>query len=111
MRRLAPLTFFVLLLCAPAFGRVSTHEQHAEEELAPPEAAGHADHGMRGLLGGYGMTRDASGTSWQPDSTPMAGIHGNLGEWSTMVHEFATTVYDDQGGPRGDTKTFTASML
>jgi len=72
----------------------------------------HSGHGgMRGLLGAYGMTRDGSGTSWQPDSAPMAGIHGSAGEWSTMLHGFATTVYDDQGGPRGDTKTFTASML
>ena len=28
-----------------------------------------------------------------------------------MTHGFANLVYDDQGGPRGDTKTFMTSML
>src|SRR6185295_6126891 len=34
-----------------------------------------------------------------------------LGEWSTMVHGFANFIYDDQGGARGDTKTFMTTML
>ena len=109
MRHLGALTFFALL-CTPALGQQSPHDHHADAP-APQETEAHDGHVMRGLLGDYGMTRDGSGTSWQPDSTPMAGIHGAIGEWSTMVHGFATTVYDDQGGPRGDTKTFTASML
>lgn len=68
-------------------------------------------HGMKGMLGAYPMTRDASGTAWQPDSSPMLAIMGRRGDWSTMVHGFATLAYDDQGGPRGDRKTFVASML
>ena len=40
---------------------------------------------MDGVYGTYPMTRDASGTSWQPDSSPHDGIHGTLGDWSTMV--------------------------
>ena len=71
---------------------------------------GMAGHSMVGALGPYGMTRDASGTAWQPDSSPMLAIMGNLGGWSTMIHGFATAVHDSQGGPRGDTKTFVASM-
>jgi hypothetical protein len=34
---------------------------------APPHAAEHAPHG---LPGPYPMTRDASGTSWQPEAAP-----------------------------------------
>ena len=64
-----------------------------------------------GTLGDYSMMRDASGTSWQPDSAPMEGIHGLLGDWSTMVHGFVSAIYDHQGGPRGDEKTFSASMF
>ena len=41
---------------------------------------------MAGALGSYSMMRDASGTSWQPDSTPMEGINGAYGGWSTMLH-------------------------
>lgn len=67
--------------------------------------------GMKGMLGGYSMMRDASGTAWQPDSSPMWAIMGKHGAWSTMVHGYATLVYDNQGGPRGDDKTFVASMF
>ena len=59
----------------------------------------------------YAMTRDASGTSWQPDSTPMEGVMGALGGWSTMLHGYAFGVYDNQGGPRGGDKAFSESML
>jgi hypothetical protein len=33
------------------------------------------------------------------------------GEWSTMTHGFVNLIYDKQGGPRGDKKTFSTSML
>ncbi|WP_206069400.1 hypothetical protein [Novosphingobium olei] len=89
---------------------------------APAEQTDHAamdhasmDHmdmgGMVGALGGYSMMRDASGTSWQPDSAPMMAIMGRLGGWATMVHGNLTVVQDWQGGPRGDDKAFAASML
>jgi hypothetical protein len=111
---LAALT--VLVLGLPAHAQDSGHDhpaspaQPAGEQDMPMDHAG-MDHHMGAMYGPYPMTREASGTSWQPDSSPMLGLHGSLGEWSTMLHGFATTVYDDQGGPRGDTKTFTASML
>ncbi len=82
---------------------------------AAPAAAPMADMAsmaaMRGALGAYPMARDASGTAWQPDSSPMEGLHGRLDGWTTMLHGYATLVYNDQGGPRGDTKTFVESML
>jgi hypothetical protein len=67
--------------------------------------------GMKGALGAYSMMRDSSGTAWQPDSTPMEGVHGQTGQWSTMVHGYITGVYDHQGGPRGDDKAFSESMF
>src|SRR5262245_34234126 len=42
------------------------------------------DHMMKGQAGSYAMMRDASGTAWQPDSTPMEGWNGTLGDWSIM---------------------------
>ena len=66
---------------------------------------------MLGLYGPYLMSREASGTSWQPDSTPMLGLHRMGDPWMTMWHGMANLIYDDQGGPRGDTKTFSNSML
>lgn len=72
-------------------------------------------HGMdmasSGRLGDYSMMRDASGTSWQPDSAPMSGLHGQWGEWSTMLHGYVYAIRDHQGGPRGAQMDFSASML
>jgi hypothetical protein len=66
---------------------------------------------MPGLLGSYPLARDASGTSWQPDSTPMAGVM-DMGEtWMTMWHGSANLVEDAQGGPRGGSQLFSNSML
>ena len=66
---------------------------------------------MAGATGSYAMMRDASGTAWQPDSTPMEGWSGQVGSWSTMLHGYISGVYDHQGGPRGGSKSFSESML
>jgi hypothetical protein len=84
--------------------------------LAPPAGAQQSQPdpgalGMIGLEGAYAMSREGSGTSWQPDSTPMSGLHSMRGAWMTMVHGQADFIYDDQGGPRGATQSFSTSML
>jgi hypothetical protein len=66
---------------------------------------------MPGMYGPYSMSREGSGTTWQPDTTPMEGLQSMEGPWMTMWHGFANLIYDDQGGPRGATKTFSNSML
>jgi len=85
------------------------HAAMAEHDMADHEHDGGMS--MAGTLGPYTMMREASGTSWQPDSTPMEGIHTMAGDWSLMFHGDATLLYDNQGGPRGDSKTFSQSML
>jgi hypothetical protein len=72
------------------------------------------EHGMTmmaGALGRYSMMRDASGTSWQPDSTPMEGAAWQSAGWTGMVHGYVDLIYDRQNGPRGAAKTFSESML
>ncbi|KQY31049.1 hypothetical protein ASD38_06735 [Caulobacter sp. Root487D2Y] len=66
---------------------------------------------MHSPLGGYGMNRDASGTSWQPDASPMDGVMVHEGGWMLMGHALFNGVHDSQGGPRGDDKTFLAGMV
>jgi hypothetical protein len=73
--------------------------------------AAHGGHEMKGFLGPYGMGREGSGTSWQPDTSPHEGIHAQYGEWMTMWHAMFNGDYDNQGGPRGDTKTFVSGMV
>ncbi|HEX7046465.1 MAG TPA: hypothetical protein VF275_02675 [Gammaproteobacteria bacterium] len=72
------------------------HEQH---EMLPA------------FYGPYAMSREASGTSWQPEATPHGGIGFDVGEWQGMLHGFAQLVYTDQQGPRGDTDFYANNML
>jgi hypothetical protein len=66
---------------------------------------------MQGAFGPYAMSREASGTSWQPDSAPMEGLQTMSGPWDLMAQGYLTGVYTDQSGPRGDSQTFNESML
>lgn len=66
---------------------------------------------MHGMYGPYSMARESSGTAWVPGASPAETMHAKYGEWSTMLHGYAYFLYDDQGGPRGDEKTFSESML
>src|SRR5439155_14682827 len=43
---------------------------------------------MAGVTGSYSMMRDASGTAWQPDTAPMVGLSGAIGDWTTMLHGY-----------------------
>jgi hypothetical protein len=92
--------------------------------LQPAMAQDHAGHGgssmaddpgramaMSGAYGPYAMAREASGTSWQPDSSPHEGAMFMAGGWHAMVHGFVNAIYDHQGGPRGGDKSFSESML
>jgi hypothetical protein len=68
-------------------------------------------HGMQGLYGPYSMTRETSGTAWQPEATPMEGLHLMPGDWMLMFHGSAYGIYDYQGGHRGDRKFFSPNMV
>ena len=57
------------------------------------------------------MSRDASGTAWQPDLGEHGGVHARVGDWTLMSHALLNLVYDNQNGLRGDTKTFAAGMV
>ena len=112
--RAAGLAILAGLAGAPAYSQeMSGEHMHsappAEEDL-PPLGTGPSVQ-MNGQLGDYPMMRDGSGTSWLPDTSPMDGIHGIAGDWATMVHGDVFAIYDSQGGPRGDTKIFSESML
>lgn len=48
--------------------------------------------------------RMGSGTSWQPESTPMSMLHKKSGEWLLMFHYNFVMGVNRQGGPRGVTK-------
>src|SRR5262249_9533831 len=85
---------------APAQHDMHEHEMQMQHEM-------HMQHDMHGMgmmapFAGIPHSRGASGTSWQPDSTPMHAQHQMLGLWQIMQHYNAFVSYDNQSGPRGD---------
>jgi hypothetical protein len=110
-----PVALFLLLL--PCTAGAQMHHGHpapADTTAARPAMdMGGMDMGdmpMTGFYGSYPMTREASGTAWQPEAARHDGVHFMTGSWMVMVHGFADLVYDDQGGRRGDTKVYGDNM-
>jgi len=106
--------------CWPA--QAQTHQHHAAPDTTSQAMPGmsmeehmhmgeHEHAMMTGRFGPYSLTREASGTAWQPDDAEHSGLHFIRGPWMLMVHGFADLVWDHQGGPRGDEKTFSSNML
>jgi hypothetical protein len=87
------------------------HSRMDQGQMDTMEPGDHAMGSMTGALGDYLMTRDASGTSWQPDASEHGGVHGAAGGWMLMGHSTLDLVYDHQSGPRGDDETFVSGMV
>ncbi|QYE34192.1 hypothetical protein KZX46_15580 [Polymorphobacter sp. PAMC 29334] len=68
-------------------------------------------HMIKGAYGPYPGTREASGTSWQPDSSVHEGLHLSSGGWAFMLHGTLVGAYTDQSGRRGDDKAFLAGHI
>jgi hypothetical protein len=92
-------------------------ESAKPDEAAPASHTG-MDHGepgeshwMAGALGPYPMTREASGTAWQPDASRHSGLEATAGAWALMGHGTLNLVYDWQEGRRGDDKAFVSGMV
>lgn len=73
------------------------------DEMAAPETA------MPGtLLPDIPMQQESSGTSWQPEASPMEAIHVPAGGWEVMFHGNAFLRLNSQdvfgSGTRGDTQ-------
>lgn len=66
---------------------------------------------MHGMYGNYVMNREASGTSWVPDSSKLTGFHRMHNNWMFMVSGFSCLVFDNQRGPRGEKKIYDTNML
>ncbi len=102
MRPLALAAFPLLVSTAPALAQ---HDEHAHHEPAP-----HARHAAGPL--GLPAAREASGTAWQPDTTPHFGVQRAFGSWSVMLHWNAFAGWNDQrGGDRGDAMVTTPNWV
>jgi hypothetical protein len=61
--------------------------------------------------GGVPATREGSGTSWLPDTTPMYAVHRQAGDWLLMLHGNAFVQYLHEGGQRGAAQTGSSNWL
>src|SRR5579864_8507214 len=102
-----------LLLASPAAAQEMAGMDHSNggHDMAGMDMKGmdmpgmDMSHPMTGALGPYPMTREASGTSWEPDASVIEGLHVTRGPWMLMLHGILDAVYDEQNGPRGGEKT------
>src|SRR6185312_11190384 len=108
----------LLLSATPAFAQDMDHMNMPGMNMPGMDMSGHdmaamdMRHGMHGLFGTYGMSREASGTSWQPEAAPHDAIHlQDTGDWMVMLHAKMLGVADSQSGPRGDSMVFSSGML
>ena len=110
---------FALIHLALAAGpaRAAAPHEHVTPAAPPPESADHAGHmphmsGMPGMHGGDPVMarmmaldpnhmRMGSGTAWHPDSTPVAALTRQAGDWSLMAHGAAWLTYSHLESPRG----------
>jgi hypothetical protein len=105
MKQFRTAALWVLILPQFVFAQhdPSAHQHHGDS---------HKTHQvMQGSYGNYAMSRESSGTSWQPEVTPMEGIHITHGEWMFMFHGFASGVYTSQGGRRGHDDVYGPNMF
>ena len=97
---------------APAPTPSASQQGHAGHDAMPGMDMGHGDHmAMPAAFGPYPMTREASGTAWQPDASPMQGVMRTSGDWTFMGQAMLNGVYDSQSGRRGDDKAFVSGMV
>ncbi len=92
---------------APATPMDHSAMGHATQSEGPHE--GHES--MSGAFGPYPMTRESSGTAWQPDTSEHMGLMSGGGDWTLMGHGVLNLIFDTQSGRRGDDKTFASGML
>jgi hypothetical protein len=108
VRRLGLVGGGLIALASPAWAQQAAPAAPSDSSSAMP---GMDMASMESALGPYGMARDASGTSWQPDASNQEGVGFQAGGWMVMAHGYANGVYDDQSGPRGADKAFVEGMI
>ncbi len=119
------VVLFAAVLLAPLPAFAQDHRGHTMPPNSDiPAAPAPQDHPMHDMPG---MAEEAaaydaatlpansaagSGTSRLPaaDGMMQGGFHSMTGDWMLMAMGSAMLAYTDQGGPRGDTAAYTASM-
>jgi hypothetical protein len=94
----------VALATAFAGGTAAAQHEHEHGMGMEQMSEGEMEHGMMPTPLDIAESRDASGTSWQPDSTPMFMWHWMTRGWSLGLHTNVFAGYDNKTSDRGDDK-------
>lgn len=94
-------------------GRQAAPPEHPEDGPHAEHAAADADHDAHGQERWlpWPTSREASGTAWLPDSSPMYGLMRHDDGFMLMVHGNVTSGANLQTTPRGDVEVTTLSWL
>jgi YHS domain-containing protein len=93
----------LLLMLARPVGAQSPAEIVASESAGDPAAL--EQQMQMPQMGQMPMTREASGTAWLPDNSPMYALHWQRGPWQIMFHENAFLQSLHESGDRGASQT------
>ena len=74
--------------------------QQGHQHPTPPVTQDHSQHHPSEM--GLFTPREGSGTSWLPETTPMYGIHQQVGSWQLMWHGSVFGQFLYETGDRGD---------
>lgn len=114
----ASLSAIAACLALPAQVAAQAHNHAAlpeTSESVPSVDYSHRNHSAMDHGDGdsrRGMSAEGSGTARLPGNESGGhGLHLSAGDWMVMTHGFASVQYTDHGGPRGDDKLYSTSML
>ena len=88
--KIAALAFSLCVLASSAYAQSDMSGMGSDMDMSHMDMPGMAS---SGIFGSYPMTRDASGTSWQPDAAEHNGVHAMAGDWSLMGHMMLWGIY------------------
>jgi len=84
------------LVVSPGIAHAQEHEHGSMPGMEHAEPVGPGAEPLS-----FTHSREGSGTSWMPDSSPVFAHHFMAGDWMLMLHYAATLGYDDQWSDRG----------
>lgn len=110
MRCVSRLAVAIVLVAFTAGGASAQESAPAHQHPAPaapaaPPAQAQQEH-QHGAAASLFGPREASGTAWLPDLTPMFGYHRQAGTWETMLHgnAFVQLLHESAPEHRGATQ-------
>ncbi len=88
MNKLILPVLFNLLFVVLGMAQNKEHKGHSRQQESKQTEHSHKKHHMMpgSFFPDLPMGRNGSGTNWHPDSSPMAGVHKQIGGWGVMFH-------------------------